>query len=173
MARVSEDEDYLAPLFVAGGVSSTGNYQIYTTYHAASDPRHPKPEEILRIYGVDSSAGYTRHGFVLGATLGAEQLAAIRRDRRVEYVELDCVVPVALYFRQLNPSRIDGEYVVMCAEGTDMRALIARLDLPVNPDRVWDGFSSFPAALSDEQRDRLRHEPDVVAIENDVWASVN
>jgi hypothetical protein len=158
-------EDYEAPLYVAGEPRSESDFLIYTTYHAESDPPFAKVEDILRRHGIDASAGYARHGVLVGATLNADQLAAIRRDRQVEYAERDCVDHVARYFRHRAGDRIDGSYIVSGVKGTDTHALVARHD--ISAATMLEILDGFGAQLSDEQRDRLRHEPDVKHVSDD------
>jgi len=157
-------EGYEAPLYSTGEPRSENDFIIYTTYHAESDPPFAKVEGILRRHGIDASAAYARHGLVVGARLNTGQLAAIRRDRQVECVERDCVDHVARYFRHVGQDRVDGTCIVVGVEGADVHGLIARHDVvAASKLEILNGFS---AELSDEQRDRLRHEPDVEFVED-------
>src|ERR1700722_13181426 len=117
-------DGYEAPLYSAGEPQAECSFLIYTRYHAGSEPTFPNVEDILRRHGIDASAGYSRHGIYVGATLNPDELAAIRRDRQVEYVERDCVDHVAKYFRCKD--RVEGSYLVHCVEGTDPHAVVAR-----------------------------------------------
>ena len=165
---MSVDGDYEAPLFEAGEPRAAADYLIYTTYHAESEPSYLKPEELLHVHGVEPAATYERHGVVVGATLSAGQLAAIRADRRVEYVELDCVDHVARYFRHLSPDRIEGEYAGSFSEGVAVEPIFARLGIDPPDLVVLTALSQFHATLLDEDRDRLRHEPDIVFLEDNI-----
>lgn len=157
-------EGYQAPLYVAGEPQSGSDFLIYVGYHADSEPRFAKVEDILRRHGIDASAGYSRDGILVGAALDADQLAAIRRDPQVEYVERDCADRVARYFRHPGPDRIDGSYIVVGVDGTDAHRLVARHG--VTSPTMLGILNGFGAGLSDEQRDRLRHEVEVVYVED-------
>ena len=165
-------EDYEAPLYSAGEPRSKNDFLIHTTYRAEGDPPFPNVDDILRRHGIDASAAYTHHGVVVGARLSAEQLAVIRRDLQVEYVERDCVDHVARYFRHLGEDRLEG-YIVAVVEGADAHALVARHNIVAA--KILAGLNHIHADLSDEQRDRLRHEPDVEYVQNDsveyAWSS--
>lgn len=163
--------DYEAPLFAAGGgPSSENDYLIRTRYLADGDPPFAEIEDVLRHCGIDGSAAYTDgDGIVVGATLDADQLAAVRRDLQVEYVERDCLDRVAPYFRNLGPSRIVGSYIVACVDEADVAGVAARHGIASS----MPYGTHFAAELSDAQRDRLRHDAKVEYIQDNLWESVH
>ncbi|WP_042449612.1 hypothetical protein [Streptacidiphilus jiangxiensis] len=139
---------------------------IYTTYWPHAEPTYPSVSDILVRYGIDPGAARTRHGLVVGADLDAGQLAALRRDRQVKYIERDCVDGVARYQRVPETSRVPGQYAVWVADGCYLQALLARLDGTL----LWafdEGERFFYAQLTDRQRDRLRRDPDVLELDDD------
>ena len=166
-------EDYEAPLYSAGEPRSENDFLIHTRYRAEGDPPFPNVDDILRRHEIEASAAYTHHGVVVGARLSVEQLVKIRRDLQVEYVERDCVDHVAQYFRHLGEDRLVGAYIVAVVEGADAHAMVARHNIVAA--KILGGLNHIHADLSDEQRDRLRHEPDVEYVQDDsveyAWSS--
>lgn len=158
---------YEAPLFSAGQPQSERGFLIYTTHWAHAEPTYPSVLEILARYGIDPGAARTRHGLTVGADLDADQLAVLRRDRQVKYVEHDCVDGVAGYDRVPAPHRVVGKYSVAVDDDCDMHALIARLDGTLL--HAIDATHTFYARLTDQQRDLLRREPDVFSIYDDQY----
>ncbi|MEV7602827.1 hypothetical protein AB0O91_36200 [Kitasatospora sp. NPDC089797] len=158
---------YEAPLFSTGQPQSERGFLIYTTHWAHAEPTRPSVLDILARYGIDPGAARTRHGLVVGADLDADQLAVLRSDRQVEYVEHDCVDGIARYLRVPEQHRVAGHYSVWVADDSDLDALLARLDGTL----LWAcaEANNFCAQLTDRQRDKLRREPDVFCVGDGQW----
>ncbi|MFI5645469.1 protease inhibitor I9 family protein [Kitasatospora sp. NPDC051705] len=162
---------YEAPLFSAGQPQSERGFLIHPRYWPHAEPAFPSVLDILTRHGVDPGAARTRHGLVVGADLTADQLAAVRADRQVEYVERDCVGGVARYQRVPASARVVGQYSVAVADDCDLGALLARLDGTLL--HAYDEIHTFAARLTDRQRDLLRRDPEVFSVGDDQWDSVD
>lgn len=163
-------EDYRAPLLSVGTMPAAEyDFLIYPRYWAVAEQPDAKVGDILRRHGIDSAAGYTRNGMAHGASLEPDQLAAVLADPQVHYVERDCVDHVAPYLNRIGEGRVEGGYYGWYTEGTDVVAMLARLG--VTATHVFSDLGSFTAAMTDAERDRLRHEPELICLANDVWDS--
>lgn len=167
---MSESGGYEAPLFTAAEPQSECDYLIYTRYHADDVPTFPNVADILVRHGIDASTGYAVHELVVGARLDAVQLAVIRSDRQVEYVERDWVGRAARYFRNLGPTRISDSYIVACVEGSDAGALVARHR--VEAARIYPTGDHFSAEMSQDQLQQLRCDRQVEYVQDNAWEGV-
>ena len=78
---------YRAPLYSAGEPASEHDFQIHTRYVSAWPT--PALTDILRRHGISAEAVYLRHGVPVGASLDPGQLAVLRTEPEVDYVERD------------------------------------------------------------------------------------
>jgi hypothetical protein len=65
--------------------------------------------------------------------------------------------------------RVEGAYRGWYTEGTDIVAMLARLGITTT--HVFSNLRNFAAPMTDTERDRLRHESDLICIANDCWDS--
>ncbi|MEV0192209.1 hypothetical protein AB0I39_27205 [Kitasatospora purpeofusca] len=161
---------YQAPLFEAGEALADRRYQIYRRYLEWAVPPFANVVDILLRHGIPTDAAYTHDGVAVGAVLDELQLAAVRADPQVEYVDHDIVGGAAPLFRHLEPQvdRIESEYSVVLVEGTDKAAFIARTG--ITSIGSLPAFSqSIGAELTEQQIALLRRQPEVRYIEAAAW----
>ncbi|MFJ5122404.1 hypothetical protein [Kitasatospora sp. NPDC088548] len=162
---------YQAPLFHAGEPAAEQQYQIYTRYLSWAQPPFAGVVDILRRHGIAEHLAYSHKGVIIGAVLDDGQLAAVRGDRQVEYVDRDGVGGVARFFRHLDPEAdlIEDRYSVVLDRGASTAAFTARTGT-VPAGLLVDFSSSFGAVLTQQQIAELRRQPEVRYIEAQGWA---
>jgi hypothetical protein len=101
-----------------------------------------------------------------GARLTPAQAAAVRQLTGGD-VQPDEESRPAPYAQHGAAGRVPGSYVVTLTDGADAAAVAARngVRLAASWARVFVGFS---ARMNDEQLRRLRHDPDVVLVQDNV-----
>ncbi|MER5638111.1 hypothetical protein ABT095_14280 [Kitasatospora sp. NPDC002227] len=148
------------------------HYQIHTRYLSWAEPPFAKVEHILRRHRIAEHLAYSHKGVIIGAVLDEDQLAAVRGDRQVEYVDRDVVGGAARFFRHLDSEAnlIKDRYSVVLDRGTSAAAFAARTGI-VPTGLLADFSSSVGAVLTEQQIAELRRQPEVRYIEAQGWAS--
>jgi hypothetical protein len=92
-----------------------------------------------------------------------EQAETLDHDPAVEQGAQSGLAP---YARYEGPNRVDGVYIVRLRKGADPTAMIAGMGIGTR--NIWPRLPGFCAELTDAELDRVRRDPDVEFVEDNV-----
>jgi hypothetical protein len=150
LARRAASNDYL--VVCRPGISDP--YQILSRHRI-------DPLDLYRLGSWGFAGPLTGYQLERAAVAGGP---ALPEDPDVDRIELD-PDRLAPHFRTPPERRVNGEYLVSVRRSGDPLTVAARAG--VSPDHVFDGINGFAGAMTDDQIQALRRDPDVDHIADD------
>ncbi|GAA0561609.1 protease inhibitor I9 family protein [Actinomadura livida] len=162
-----------APYFPATEGRIDGHY-VVSLGGMAGWPGVIDAKELGRRMTVRLGIAVTRASPIWGwfcASLTPDQLARVRREPGVIYVEQDARVQPAQVSFAPPSHAIEGEFLIGVRQAADPIAVAARLGLEV--DDVYEFIATFATRLTPADIERVRLDPDVTIIEQNRRADLD